>query len=79
MKKFDILSHNLVPEHTTLSEEEAKKLLEKYNVSKAQLPKILKSDPAIKHLEPKPGDIIKIARPSPTTGKTEFYRAVVNV
>lgn len=78
MKKFDVRLHKLVPEHTKLSEEEGTRLLEKYNISKAQLPKILKSDPAIKHLDPKAGNIIKIIRNSPTTGKAEFFRVVIN-
>jgi len=77
-KKIDILQHLLVPKHAKLSEEDAKKLLESYNITTSQLPKILKSDPAIKHLNPKVGDIIKITRESPTAGKTEFYRIVIN-
>lgn len=53
--------HILQPKHTKLSEQEATELLNKLNVSKAQLPKILISDPAL----PKDclvGDMIKIER-----------------
>lgn len=53
--------HILQPKHTKLPEQEATELLNKLNVSKAQLPKILISDPAL----PKDclvGDIIKIER-----------------
>ncbi|MBU4242327.1 MAG: DNA-directed RNA polymerase subunit H, partial [Nanoarchaeota archaeon] len=42
-----------------------------------QLPKISKNDPAIKELEVKKGDLIKIERKSPTIGKSIFYRVVV--
>jgi len=77
-KKVDILQHTMVPKHTKVSEEEAKKLLENYNINTSQLPKILKSDPAIISLDPKIGDIIKIARDSPTAGKISFYRVVIN-
>jgi len=53
--------HILQPKHTKLKEKEAQELLEKYNISKAQLPKILSNDPAL----PEGcvvGDIIKIDR-----------------
>jgi len=42
-----------------------------------QLPKIHKKDPAISHLEPKKGDIIKIERKSPTNIKSIYYRIVI--
>ncbi len=67
-----------MPKHTKLTEEEAQKVLEKYNVASRQLPGILKTDSAIKHLDAKPGDVIEIERKSPTVEKTKFYRVVVN-
>ena len=75
---FDIRKHEFVPEHIKISEEEAKKILEEFNVIKEHLPKILLSDPAIKQLNPEYGDIIKIIRKSPTNTEFEFYRVVVN-
>lgn len=78
MKKPYITKHILVPEHIKLSDEEIKKVLEQYNISKKQLPKILKNDAAIKHLNPKVGDVIKIIRNSEAQGKIEFFRVVVN-
>lgn len=72
------IKHNLVPKHTRLSEEEAKKLLQKYNISLMQLPKISRKDPAVSELDVKQGDIIHIERSSPTNSKTSYYRAVVN-
>jgi DNA-directed RNA polymerase subunit H (RpoH/RPB5) len=53
--------HILQPKHTKLSEKDAIELLEKLNVSKAQLPKIFVSDPALPD-GCEPGDIIKIER-----------------
>ncbi len=53
--------HILQPKHIKLKEKEAQELLDKYNISKAQLPKILSNDPAL----PEGcviGDIIKIDR-----------------
>ncbi|HLC62946.1 MAG TPA: DNA-directed RNA polymerase subunit H [Candidatus Nanoarchaeia archaeon] len=76
-KKIDITKHIFVPKHYKLSDEEKNEFLESNNVSKAQLPKIDKEDPAIKHLDVKKGDVIKITRKSPTTGESLFYRIVV--
>jgi DNA-directed RNA polymerase subunit H len=59
-----------------MTEEQSEAILKKYNVSKKQLPKITKNDPAISELEAVPGDIIEITRESPTTGKSYFYRVV---
>jgi len=78
MKKSDITQHVLVPNHTKLSEQKKADVLKKYNISVYQLPQILKSDPAIARLNPKPGDVIKIVRKSQTAGKHVFYRVVVS-
>jgi len=75
--KFNVNDHILVPKHTKISKEEAQKLLEKYNISHKQLPKILINDPAIKILDPKIGDVIGIERRSSTTNKMVVYRVVV--
>ncbi len=77
-KKIDVKKHLLVPKHTKVSDKEKKELLEKYNISINELPKIRKKDPVIKELEPKAGDIIKIIRKSPTSREMVFYRGVVN-
>ncbi len=76
--KVDISKHSFVPKHIKLTEEEEQELLAHYNISKKQLPAILKSDPAIRELNPKIGDIIKIIRKSATSGEYTFYRGVVN-
>lgn len=77
-EKYEVSKHSLVPKHTKLSEEEAQKILDRYNVTQRQLPKIQKNDPAVKDLDAKPGDIIEIERKSPTVEKTKFYRVVSN-
>jgi len=75
--RFNILEHELVPEHIVLSKEEAKKVLDQYNVQPEQLPKILASDPVVKAIGAKKGDIIKIIRKSETAQKAVVYRVVV--
>lgn len=74
----DITTHILVPKHSKLSMEEVHALMEKLNISVNQLPKILKSDPAIRHLDVEVGDVILIERDSPTSGKANYYRVVIN-
>lgn len=79
MKKFKIDKHILIPKHVKLSDAQKEKLLEKYNLSLKELPRIKKTDPAIISLDAKPSDIIKITRNSPTAGEAVFYRVVVDV
>ena len=78
-QKFKVDKHILTPKHLKLGEREKTQLLEKYRVASKELPKILKSDSAIKELDVKPGDIIKIIRKSPTAGESVFYRVVSDV
>ena len=63
--------HKLQPKHSKLSQKEAKELLDEYNVSLAQLPKIDKKDPALPE-DCEEGDIIKIERE-----EGPYYRVVV--
>jgi len=72
----DILKHEFVPLHEILPKKEAKDLLESLGVTREQLPKIYVSDPVIKRMEAKEGDIIKITRKSRTAGEAVYYRAV---
>ena len=70
------LTHRLIPQHSKVSDAEKKRLFDRLGTDFHQLPKILKTDPAIQHLDIKPGDVIKIIRPSQTAGKAMFYRGV---
>ena len=71
-----MVKHELVPKHELLSLEEAKLILETYNVTLDQMPKILKDDPAIRDFKANPGDLIKIVRTN-ELGKSIYYRGVV--
>lgn len=72
-----IKNHRLVPKHEVLSPEEAKEVLERYQIQPHQLPLLLSSDPMAKAIGAKPGDIVKITRESKTAGKIVVYRYVV--
>ena len=75
-KEFDILKHELVPEHIILNENEKKELFEKMNITERNLPKILTNDPVVKEIEAKEGDVLKIVRKSSTAGVSTYYRVV---
>lgn len=64
----------LQPKHIKLSEKEIENLLNKFNVSKAQIPKIIASDPALPE-GCQIGDVIKIERKE--EDKVNIYFRVV--
>ncbi|NLN71670.1 MAG: DNA-directed RNA polymerase subunit H [Thermoplasmatales archaeon] len=80
---FNVLKHELVPEHDLLPEEEVEKILEKFKITRDQLPKIKTNDAAIKVLENvyerpiQEGSVIKIVRKSETAELFVAYRLVV--
>ncbi len=74
---FNIFDHELVPFHEILPPDEREKLLAQYRVQPYQLPRIGTSDPAVKAIGAKAGDIVKITRKSATAGKYVAYRYVV--
>ena len=67
--------HILQPKTTRLKPEEVKKIVEKYNISVSQLPKIKKTDPGIPEGVVS-GDILKIERVD-EDDKVNFYYRVV--
>jgi DNA-directed RNA polymerase subunit H len=77
-KKFNVLEHELVPDHILLTEEETREVLKKYGITSGQLPKIKASDVVAKQIGAKPGDVIKIIRKSLTAGKAVAYRLVID-
>ncbi len=74
---FSIFDHFLVPVHQILTPEEREEVLKKYRVKPYQLPRIKASDPVVRAIGAKPGDILKIIRDSPTAGKYVSYRYVI--
>ncbi len=67
--------HILQPKHTKLKSDEVKKLIEKYNISLSQLPKIHASDPALPENSAH-GDVFKIERKEGDKIRI-YYRVVV--
>ena len=74
---IDILQHELVPKHEILNEEEKQRLANDLKIELGQLPKIRRTDPVVKILGGKPGDVVRIHRRSPTAGTSIYYRLVV--
>ena len=74
---MEIRKHIMVPPHETMSGNEVKKLLEKYGITKKELPKISLDDPVTKEMKSKVGDVLKITRKSAIAGISYYYRIVV--
>jgi len=75
-KEIDVSRHELVPKHEIISAKEKEELIKKYGSLK-NFPRIYSSDPQVKLLNAKPGDIIKITRYNEITGESMYYRVVV--
>jgi DNA-directed RNA polymerase subunit H len=76
-KILKITDHIYQPKHEILPRDQGEDVLRKYNTKPNQLPYILQSDRGIEDIDPRPGDIIKITRRSPTSGESVYYRYVV--
>lgn len=72
-----ILEHELVPKHEIASPEEVAEVLRRYGIKPEELPWIRSSDPVVRAIGARPGDVIKIVRKSPTAGEIIVYRYVV--
>ena len=68
--------HILQPKHIKLNEKQTEELLDKLNISRSQLPKILLSDSALPE-GCNVGDVIKIERKDSETGEINLYFRVV--
>jgi DNA-directed RNA polymerase subunit H (RpoH/RPB5) len=74
---INIVEHRDVPKHEVITEVEKKELLEKYYITESNLPNILRDDPMAVYLGLTPGEIVRILRPSPTSGTYISYRICV--
>jgi DNA-directed RNA polymerase subunit H len=76
---FESKRHLMVPKHELLPEKWVNELLDQFNITKAQLPSILISDPALKGEDVKNGDVIKITRENTVTGTSYAYRVITTL
>jgi DNA-directed RNA polymerase subunit H len=82
-KKEDIIEeskvtdHKFVPKHEILSGEDKKQILSKYNATEEQFPFLFSTDPVVREIGAKPGDMVRITRMSDTAGESFYYRYVV--
>jgi len=74
----DVSQHELVPEHVLIDDPDAiEAVLTEYDVTKTDLPKIKRTDPATPD-DADVGDVVKIIRNSRTTDQAVVFRLVVS-
>ena len=73
----DITEHVLVPLHEVLIKDDGENVLESYRARKRDMPLIRSNEDIAKYYNMKPGEIIKIYRPSPITCESVSYRLVI--
>jgi len=76
-KEIDLFGSNLVSKQEIMSDEDKKMFLEKLNISLKQLPRVKSSDPVVKTIGGKRGDVVKITRKSLVAGEYNYYRVVI--
>eukprot|EP00873_Tetraselmis_striata_P043944 jgi/Tetstr1/464208/TSEL_009013.t1 len=73
--QYNVTEHELVPRHAKLGPDEAERVLVDLCVkNRFLLPAISSTDPVARYLLLQAGDIVRIERPSPTSGKSVTYR-----
>uniref|UniRef100_A0A6C0DJ26 RNA polymerase subunit H/Rpb5 C-terminal domain-containing protein n=1 Tax=viral metagenome TaxID=1070528 RepID=A0A6C0DJ26_9ZZZZ len=76
--QFNILKHNLVPQHIIINSNEVEEVMKKYNISnKSEFPDISRFDPVARVIGLRPGDVCKIIRSSKTAINTNYYRVCI--
>ncbi|PSP58675.1 DNA-directed RNA polymerase subunit H [Halobacteriales archaeon QH_7_66_36] len=72
----DVSQHDLVPEHTVVSESEIDDVLAEYDIDRTDLPKIKRTDAALPD-DAEVGDVVEVVRDSRTTDRAVVYRLVI--
>ena len=72
---FNILKHEMVPDHTVLTEKEKEQIIKQYYVDDiTKFPNISRFDPVALAIGLRPNQMVKINRSSPTAIETLYYR-----
>lgn len=74
---INLVDYVLVPRHEVLTTDEVENFYKEFNCKKRNVPKMLTSDPVARYYNVKNGDIVRILRPSITSGVAPAYRLVV--
>lgn len=76
---INLIDNTFVPKYEILDTEtdDFKQFCIAYNCKKRQIPKMLTTDPVARYYNLKKGNIVRILRPSESTGTSPFYRIVV--
>lgn len=74
--QYNVTEHELVPRHVAIrSETEIKDILRRYQLpDRYKLPLIPSNDPVARYLALRPGQVVRISRPSPSCGLYDSYR-----
>jgi len=62
--QYVVTRSSLVPKHIICSKTKAEEVLKAYNITKDQLPEIKSTDPIVRYIGARKGQLIKIVRPS---------------
>ncbi|GBG24507.1 DNA-directed RNA polymerases I, II, and III subunit RPABC1 [Hondaea fermentalgiana] len=74
--KFDLMTHEMVPHHTVLSDAEKVALLQRYKIKAEQLPRMRHNDAVSRYFGLRKGQVVRIVRKSDTAGSYVTYRIV---
>ena len=75
---FNILDHDLVPEHKVLSDTQKKEVEKQFYVTDdKQFPEISRFDPVAQAIGLRPKELVEITRASPTAITTKYYRLCI--
>ena len=78
--QFNILEHEMVPPHETLTIDELKAFKKQFNIRNNEMvPEISRFDPVAQAIMIRPGEVCKITRSSKTAITSDFYRMCVNI
>jgi DNA-directed RNA polymerase subunit H len=73
--QYNVLNHELVPNHKILNDEELNDIKKKYNIMEnKQFPEISRFDPVSMVIGLRPGKVCEISRNSVTSLNTKYYR-----